>query len=266
MKKISLSLFLGLSLALHGQDPLTITLESLQALVTHASPNDLYLKELMQSFPLENYEIARSSPMGVFFIEKQSDDIIKRVIREGWYREGHLFWPLIPHIRPGSIVVDAGAHIGTHTIGFSHRVEPNGLVHAFEPQVKIFAELVVNMSLNDRNNIVFHRTALGNANGFIEMNPSCPSNEGGIGVGRGGDRAPLHRLDDFHLENVSVIKIDVEGMEMEVLEGALDTIQRNRPVMAIEIMNDVQERISQIEKMGYQVSHLGMEDYLCIPL
>lgn len=265
MQKILLLIF-SLSSLLHGLHLAPLTRESVHKLVINTSIGDLLLEQYMQSFPFDDYEVVYSNALGWFFVEKQSEDMIKRVIREGWHREGHVLWPLEPYIRPGSNVIDAGGHVGTHTVVLSHRVGASGHVYVFEPQVKIFAELAINLHLNGRENVIAYRAALGNKNGFIEMNPSCPSNEGGVGVGRGGDRAPLLRLDDLRLENVSVIKIDVEGMEMEVLEGARDTIERNRPVMAIEIMNDVQERISQIEQMGYTVSHLGMEDYLCIPL
>ena len=249
-----------------GASECNISHQCIDQFVAAAEPKDDLLLQYASSFPLEQYEIVNSPSLGSYFIERNGTDMIKRVIREGWYREGHVFWPLSGYIVPGSVAVDMGGHIGTHTRTLSCLVGPSGTVHVFEPQLKLFVELLINMHLNDCSNVVFHRAALGDHEGSINMNPGCPDNEGGVSVGRGGDPARLMKLDDLHLENVSVIKIDVEGMEMQALEGAADTIRRNRPVMAIEIMDDVEARINTIKAMGYSVTHLGMHDYLFVPI
>ena len=111
------------------------------------------------------------------------------------------------------------------------------------------------------------------------MNPATPGNEGGTGVGAGGDAAELRSLDSFGFERVSLLKIDVETYENEVLDGALDTIRRNRPVMLIEIMGghdpetaspDVLERIAvtreKIEALGYSVTQVFKHDYIAVPV
>jgi FkbM family methyltransferase len=83
-----------------------------------------------------------------------------------------------------------------------------------------------------------------------------------------GDRVQIVKLDDFHLENVSFIKMDVEGFEMEVVAGGLETIQKNKPIMIIEIFNNPQRhtKIQTIEDLGYASSNLSGDDYLFIPL
>ena len=241
--------------------------------------NDPALASYLKTFSLDNYDVVVSPALGNFLVDKNNTDMIKQVIKEGWYREGHLFFPLAEHIRDGSIAIDIGGHIGTHTVGLSHRLNEGGTVHVFEPQLKLFSELVLNLELNRRSNVICHRQAVGCSSGFVEMNPPSPGNEGGVSVGRGGDPVEMVRLDDFGLKNVSIIKIDVEGLEMEVLEGAKKTIEENRPVIAIEILGHasydsaspehkkmVEERIAVIEAMGYQVRFLGMADFLCVPL
>ena len=76
-------------------------------------------------------------------------------------------------------------------------------------------------------------------------------------MGRGGGRelVPLSRLDDFGLERVDFLKLDVEGFESQVLEGAAATIERCRPVMYVE--NDREEKspglIQQLFDMGYRL-------------
>ena len=99
------------------------------------------------------------------------------------------------------------------------------------------------------------------------MNPATPGNEGGTGVGSGGDQAELRSLDSFGFERVSLLKIDVERFESEVLDGAVDTIRRNRPAILIEIMGgedyetasaEILERIHvtwrKLETLGYTVT------------
>lgn len=245
-----------------------LTRETLENLVAMAEPKDKVLSEYMRSFSLEKYDVVVSPALGRYLVEYDSEDMIKTVVRQGWHREGHVFFPLQQYVRPGSTVVDLGAHIGTHTNCFAQLVGPSGKVHAFEPQLKIFIELVGNMYLNHRYNVVVHRAAVGNQTGWIEMNPPCPGNEGSVPVGSGGGAAPLVKLDELNLVNVSVIKIDVQGMEMEALEGASDTIRRNRPVLAVELegdRNDRDNRIKTITSWGYSVTYLGHDDFLFVP-
>ena len=274
----SLLLFLGGIFALFQPLHAECSLELLESLVRRHAPEDQILREYIPHFPIETYEIVNSRSLGIFLVEKESQDMIKKVIREGWHREWHIAQHFRKYIRPGSVVVDIGAHIGTHTATFSHVVGDQGRVYAFEPQLKIFSELLLNMELNGRRNISFHRVALGNTNQWVEMNPHSDSNEGGISVGMSGDRVEMMKLDDFHLKNVSIIKIDVEGYEMEVLAGARETIRKNRPVIFLEIMGHVgyesaspadkaaiESRIHEVEKMGYKVTYLGIADFLFIP-
>ena len=110
------------------------------------------------------------------------------------------------------------------------------------------------------------------------MNPATPGNEGGTGVGAGGDPAELRTLDSFGFERVSVIKIDAEHYENEVLDGAVETIRRNRPVIILEIMGghryetaspEVREQIHvtwrRLERLGYTVAPLMNHDYIAKP-
>lgn len=110
------------------------------------------------------------------------------------------------------------------------------------------------------------------------MNPARPGNEGGTGIGSGGDRVELRNLDSFGFERVSVLKIDVEAYEDEVINGAVDTIRRNRPVVVIEIMGgniyatasaEVRGRIegtqALLEALDYTVAPVFAHDYVAMP-
>ena len=228
-------------------------------------------RRYLNAFPLADYQRYDVPDVGSFFVDDPAD-MIKQVIVAGDTWERHSFDLLDEHIVPGSIVVEVGAHIG-------QLAGPWGRVYAFEPQRKIYRELHHNLALNGLTNVVALRMAVGSGETrVIEMNPATPGNEGGTGVGAGGDRAELRSLDSFGFERVSVLKIDVETYENEVLDGAGETIRHNRPVILIEIMgghdpenasDEVRAKIQvtrgKLEALGYTVTQVFKHDYIAIP-
>lgn len=163
-------------------------------------------------------------------------------------------------VRPGSVVVEVGANIGAHTLFFARQVGPTGRVLAFEPQRIVFQTLCANMALNSIPNTYCLNYAVGAENGSIvvpQLDYAQDNNFGGLALGawQQGDRVPLSTLDGIllGLPRVSLIKIDVEGMEREVLAGARESIERFRPVLYVE--NDRAEKsaelIRSIDALGY---------------
>jgi FkbM family methyltransferase len=236
------------------------------------------IRDYINAFPIDEYLQYRVRGVGRFFIDNAGDEI-KRVIVAGDVWERHIVALLEEHIQPGTVVVEVGAHIGTHTVTIARVLGPWGRVYAFEPQRKMFRELHHNLALNGLTNAVILRYAVGSEDGrIVEMNPASPGNEGGTGIGSGGDRVELRTLDGFKFERVSLIKIDAEHYENEILDGAVDTIRRNRPVILIEIMGgqnyqtaspDVRERIhatwKKLERLGYTVTPVFNHDYIALP-
>jgi FkbM family methyltransferase len=78
-------------------------------------------------------------------------------------------------IRPGDIVIDAGANIGTHTVAFANMVGPTGVVHAFEPQRRNFLMLAGNVAINGLDNVFCHQSAVGDTLGQIRLPPLPPA-------------------------------------------------------------------------------------------
>jgi FkbM family methyltransferase len=163
-------------------------------------------------------------------------------------------------VQPGMVVVEVGANIGAHTVELSRFVGSNGLVFAFEPQRLMFQILCANLALNSCTNVHAFSMAVGDRPGQI-MVPALPpdriSNFGGLSlVNRDfGDSVPLVTLDSYDLKKLAVLKVDVEGMEANVLRGAAATIRRLRPIIYVE--NDRQERsaelISTLLEMEYRL-------------
>ena len=254
-----------------------ITSDVLHSLFQGYYKDDPKLREYIDHFPFENYDIYVVENRDIFYVDNIPDLIKSQFVRSGILWEVHVFEQLWHYTKPGTTAIDIGGHIGTHTLSLS-RLVGNGTVHVFEPQLKIFAELVINMYLNGVHNIIFHREALGNVEKMVEMNASVLSNEGGVGIGSGGDIVKMKTLDSFNLTNVSIMKVDVEGLEIEVLEGGNNMILSNKPVMIVEIMGGVfyntatpkqkeiiHERMRKIEALGYKVHPIGLHDYLCLP-
>lgn len=148
-------------------------------------------------------------------------------------------------VRRGDVVVDVGANIGAHTLQFAQLTAPTGRVYAFEPQRLAFQVLCANMALNSVTNAYCFQQAAGRELGWVSvpfMDPIRPANFGGLSLvaASRGDRVPVTTVDALELTACRLIKVDVEGMELDVLRGALETIRRTRPILYVE--NDREAR------------------------
>jgi FkbM family methyltransferase len=162
-------------------------------------------------------------------------------------------------LKPGMIVVDAGAHIGTHTVYFAHTVGNTGTVIAVEPQRVIHQILCANVALNAFMNVVTLHAALGDKAGTAKVFPldyRLENNFGGLELkAEIGESVKIVTLDSLGLTQCHFIKIDVEGMEANVLQGARETIKRHSPLLYVE--NDRQEKsaalITLLFELGYRL-------------
>jgi FkbM family methyltransferase len=132
---------------------------------------------------------------------------------------------------PTKVFVDIGAHIGTYSL---HISKFSCGVESFECCPKTFNYLCANIALQKLDyKITPHRTALGNMTGTIPYYIHSPGDGGGNSclpfVGRDSHhiQVPITTLDSFNLTNIGLMKIDVEGFEKNVLEGAQETLKRN---------------------------------------
>jgi FkbM family methyltransferase len=177
----------------------------------------------------------------------------------GEYSEGEieLFKQIV---RPGMTVVDVGANIGAHTIWFSKAVGPGGRVFAFEPQRALYHILCGNIALNLCANVISANVALGVRLGSVVV-PSIDyargGNFGGMALGKweSGEPIPLQTLDSYSLTSCGFMKVDVEGMEQQVLEGAKSLLAAHQPILYVE--NDRAEKsedlISLLMNKGYRL-------------
>lgn len=132
------------------------------------------------------------------------------------------------HVRRFGTAVDVGAHVGLWSRDLASRF---ARVHAFEP-------VAAHADCFGRNvpeaNVVLHRHALGREDGFVEAEVATEGNSGSTYVFEVDAGIPCRRLDSLALPEVDFLKIDVEGFELFVCEGARETLLRCRPVVVLE--------------------------------
>lgn len=158
-------------------------------------------------------------------------------------------------ISTGAIVLDIGAGFGTHTVPLAQLVGSGGVVVAFEPQPEAYKTLCANLVLNSVPNVLTYAMALGASEGECMLRVVDASDPDGLGDEAEGEVVPLGKLDDFQLDRVDFVRLGAGGNESTVLEGALDTIQRCRPIMYIS--NDHAENsaalIQRLFDLGYRL-------------
>ena len=249
--------------------------------------------KFIDSFPYNNYEKITVPNLGRFYVDPMQDRI-KGALRSGNVWESLIVSLINTYALPGTTALHIGGHIGTHALTMARSVGSNGRVYVFEPQPKIFRELFMSMSLNFITNIAYVWAAVGDSVGRVELSKLVSLNEGGTlliahptlyndvwsyqAVKGTGEYVDLIALDSLNIDNISCIKMDVEGMESAVLDGARNTIFRNRPVIIMEIcrgwdyktsppevLDFINFTIKKIEGMGYSVSNIIGWNYLAIP-
>jgi FkbM family methyltransferase len=176
----------------------------------------------------------RSGPM----MALATDQYVGRAL-ELYGEYGPIEWALLRQlIRPGMIVIEAGANMGTHSVDMARACAP-GTFYAFEPQPRLFQILCGNLALNNIANARAYPEGLGEAEGEIGIGYPDYDNEGNFGgfsldEHTGGVPVRVRTIDSLNLAQCGLIKIDVEGYEARVIRGAAETIRRCRPILYVE--------------------------------
>ena len=214
----------------------------------------------MRTLALDQHVAVVAGRDGLFLVNR-NDQYVGRAL-EVYGEYGALESEFLKGVlRAGDFVVEVGANIGSHTVGFARHVGPSGQVHAFEPQRACYALLQAQLALNRLGNVVAHNKALGSHPGELwvpAVNYDAPGNFGGVSLdaSEGQEKVVVDTLDaQFADSDVRFIKADVEGMEREVLEGGRALIARVRPLLYVE--NDRVDRspalLELLFGMGYRV-------------
>lgn len=184
---------------------------------------------------------------------------------------------LLPNLLgPGEVLVDGGANIGLWSLLGAEIVGPRGEVHSFEPNPSTFERLKNNV---DESKMLWIRTnqmALGENLGFISF--VCEyehNNSRSVSAGTVGSiEVPVTSLDAYgKLRKCNLIKIDVEGLESEIIAGAMNTIREYLPRIIVEYnpmfvgshrLEDwrVHKLLTELDYSAQLVSDFGTSTYL----
>ena len=188
------------------------------------------------------------------------------------------------HYGDGVFAIDCGANVGVHTIEWSKLMTDWGWILAIEAQERIYYALAGNVALNNCFNVQAIRAAVGNTDGVInipKLDYFQPARHGSLELKqRPGTefigqkisyepadlvQTPAIRLDSLSLSRIDLIKIDVEGMELETLEGGEETLKKHKPILVIEIIKSDRTKLCGfLDRLGYSLYQLGRLDILAV--
>ncbi len=196
----------------------------------------------------------------------------------GYYelRESKLLRRLL---RPGDIFVDIGANLGWFTVLACKQIGDKGKVFAFEPSASVWTKLNRSIEINNLRNVKPENLALSDETGTVLLSGAIPENSGLSSIVRtnqqslitAGEQVPVIKFDDYWKrelnQKVRLIKIDVEGAEVKVLDG-MRSILQNRlcDYLIVEISDDrlrclgmsASWALNFLRGCGYKLFHIGM--------
>lgn len=211
-----------------------------------------------------------------FNIYTFKNDLMGKDIANGKCWEPHIVKFLNNNLTKESTFIDVGSNYGWHSIIASKLCKE---VHSFEPQ-KVMCE-IQKMSILENNleNCHIYDIALGETTKDAKMVSINYLQEGinigDLSLGSDGESIRVKTIDSFNFNRIDVIKIDVQGYETFVLDGALESIKQHKPIMIIEFENfqmskfsySPKELFNKIKELDYEIYFLEYSypsDHVCI--
>jgi FkbM family methyltransferase len=220
------------------------------------------------------------------YIIFKNDCGVSDMTRKGGIYEHYIFDYIRDNVDiKGKTIIDVGANFGFHTLEFADLVD-DGKVISFEPQKLVYYQLCGNIILNGYDNITAHNIALSDEHTNLKMENLQYHSADTINIGNahldayygsGYNDVEVRPLDSYEFEDVAVLKIDVQGYEPKVLDGAIETIKKHKPIIFIEVEfpqlqiygwneNDV---FNRLDSLGYSYKKVidadHLVDYIAIP-
>lgn len=174
--------------------------------------------------------ILAGSLRGNFWLPASGGKLLRVMLGSYEREQTRMFEELV---QPGTVVYDVGAAVGYYTLLAARLVGRNGHVVSFEPDPKNAAFLRQHVAVNSLENVTVHESAVGNTNGRMRFAHGTGTGTGHISD-QGGLEVKIQRLDDFvasRKKPPTHVKIDVEGAELQVLDGARTILTTARPTL-----------------------------------
>jgi FkbM family methyltransferase len=171
-----------------------------------------------------------------FFVDERLDSVSSFHVAGRFYEQSELEM-IRAAIPPGLVILEIGAHVGNHTVYFSKYLKPKKVI-AIEPNKRAQAVLRVNCALNNCDAVDLSKVdyALGAETGVGAVADVTRYSSGSTMIRKCAGDVKIVRGDDVvGMEPIDFIKIDIEGMEIEALEGLSSLIERRRPILFVEV-------------------------------
>ena len=232
-----------------------------------------------------------------YLINNQNDTIQKYLLNDKQWNDG-IYNFIIENIQKDNLkhFLNVGSHIGTIALPVSKHIEKVSCIEAYP---KTYNHLQENIKLNNLTNINTYNFAVGNSEEdiyFMGEDEICPiekknrleNNSGGMHIFTQNDidenirsscltdkkiKNKMNKLDNTDIDNFDIMLVDIEGCEYDFLLGAKEKIIKNKPIIIIEIWDDIkrknenmketrQDVIDLILNMGYQLKGTNGQDFL----
>lgn len=205
---------------------------------------------------------------GPLFVLTTDRYIGTSLLRFGAWSDGEMEL-LLALLRPGDVVVEVGANVGSHTVPLAKHVGGTGRVIAFEPQRALFRVLRGSIGVNNlAGTVELHQEAVGEEMGALHVpvfDYAVVDNFGGFSNSLleftrssakvvAHDTIAMRTIDSLALPACTLIKADVEGMETAVVAGAFETIERCRPLLYLEAHRGKSRALLlSLDALGYRL-------------
>jgi len=161
------------------------------------------------------------------------------------------------NLKLGDVFVDVGAHVGKYSFYAARQVGDSGLVIAIEPHPKNVENLKRGIRLNGFKNIKVVEKACSNRSGKAFLLEYELSARHEITDKRTKLMVEIDTLDSIlqslHIDRVNMVKIDVNGHEYQVIEGARNTLKNYKPIILMEVILENKQKVfNYLERLGYK--------------
>lgn len=239
-----------------------------------------YLKNKSEYF--DNLISVNDTIYGKFTCFSEDKHICNSILKNNNW-EIDLSYEIEKYYKSNTLFIDVGANYGTHSLYIANKIKKNnetGKVYSFEIQSKIYNLLLKNIRDNNLDSIIIPIfNGLGNTHAIIDLiipkDYDLHENPGGISLLNNNYNTTDEKistsiitLDSLNLDMISVMKIDVEGYEIQVLEGAINTIKKNKPYIILEIWPMNKEKYLEWFKNNlpyYDIEIINGWDYILKP-
>jgi FkbM family methyltransferase len=245
--------------------------EMLFDIMSHAGFVDIVFMKEQMPHPGFNFRVEAKKPMSIeddYFEKTQKNQtasfdhngkhikinifndkefISSNILNDKKFYEVQMLDQIAQHYPKHGTIVDAGANIGNHTVYFENYLSANKII-SFEPCKANYEKLCSNIK---KPSTIAYNLALSNKFGKCSIVRN-EANNSGTGTVTDGNEVDVVTLDYFNIQDLTLLKIDVEGHELNVLQGAIETIKRCKPLIFMEVADSKAKEL--LINLGYKLT------------